>query len=137
MHQAFLNIFHIKRAFRFQKRLKTEEAEEEDFISLNSNPQSNEMDAIETEPLLQKMGELNALVHSHPESIDNWKTFIKFQDDYFLKTRNLNENNHLERINRKSMIEKKISVYEKALKHHPENLDLLLGYLTEASKILE
>lgn len=36
-----------------------------------------------------------------------------------------------------SVVEKKIAIYEKALSHHPDSEELLLGYLEACQRVME
>lgn len=78
------------------------------------------------EYLLRKNKEFNEQTQEEPYNIDLWIDFIFFQDEYLTIGK---------KQTKLGIIEKKISIYEKALSLNPNSERLLLGLLSEAQQI--
>ena len=69
--------------------------------------------------ILRKTEEFNKLTHKEPHNVEHWKEFIKFQDEYKMEAN----------ISTKLIVEKKMSIYLRALQKNEESEELLTGYL--------
>eukprot|EP01080_Neovahlkampfia_damariscottae_P010072 gene10072-2493_t len=79
------------------------------------------------EYIFRKTKEFNTSIQKEPKNIETWLNFVKFQDEY-LKLQ--------KRKNYTTISEKKILIYEAALKENPNSVPLLVGHLKESREIL-
>ncbi|ORZ00282.1 NRDE-2, necessary for RNA interference-domain-containing protein [Syncephalastrum racemosum] len=71
--------------------------------------------------------EFDRHLREHPEDVEQWLAFISFQDE---AAKDLNAGSESKKALRNSLIEVKMSIYEKALEKNPDNEDLILSYLS-------
>lgn len=102
----------------------------EDFVVVERDEAKEEEEELQGESLddflTKKTREFNQQTREHPENIDLWLKFIEFQDEFFKlgkkQTKGL-------------IIEKKISIYERALEDNPRSEVLKLGLLKDAQQL--
>lgn len=78
----------------------------------------------ESDIVLTKTKEFNEKLQENPNDIELWKNFINYQDQLL----NLGK-----KYSKAGVIEKKLSIYRKALESNPNSTELLLGMLQEGS----
>lgn len=74
--------------------------------------------------LMDKTREFNVNLRANPHSIALWFRFIEFQD----------EANPMRKANPAHILEKKISIFEKAMEANSENEDLMVAYLSTCAQ---
>lgn len=101
---------------------------------------SDEDKDIEFDISLQKIGEYNKRLRETPDDISLWLDFVKYQDSADVENMTGVEQvsgKNERKLSRRAMLEKKISILDKALEHNPGNIDLLLAKIEVNSEILD
>jgi hypothetical protein len=86
--------------------------------------------------LMQKTSYYNQLLLENPENIPLWLEFIEFQDESVFWGKipeseeglNLADSQHKKKL-RQSLLERKIAIYERALKSNPYSIELIIGHM--------
>ena len=89
---------------------------------------------------LQKIGDFNKQLREHPENVTLWLEFVKYQDSLSSDNKTSFDpevSKKEKRLSKRGMLEKKISILDKALEHNPGNIDLLLAKIELNSEILD
>eukprot|EP00053_Salpingoeca_punica_P017051 m.163047 g.163047 ORF g.163047 m.163047 type:complete len:1162 (-) comp17105_c0_seq3:2223-5708(-) len=81
--------------------------------------------------LQERTRKFNEKLRQHPEDAALWRQYVDFQDEVFAA-----ESLHPQR-NANILVEKKISIYEQALKHHPRNEEFIAEYLELCHRTLD
>lgn len=81
--------------------------------------------------LLRRTRDFNAATREHPESLQTWLDFAAFQDEVLATI------GRRRRGSRQAAAEKKISILEKALEHHPGSDELLNALLDAAAEVCD
>lgn len=117
-----------KRLLKLKEREPRQYALEEYVAVRNGDSESEDAPYGETreEELLRRTRELNSITREEPERLEVWKELVHHQDKRF----SLSKKSEMTQ-----MSEKKVSILEKALGHHPGNSDLLLMLMKERGTI--
>lgn len=91
---------------------------------------------------VQKTRELNKILLDSPQDIQTWLALVDFQEEIVRKEDSVNSSftaTGRERRNAatKTIIEKKIAVFEKALQKNPNSVELIVGHLDICSEIMD
>lgn len=92
--------------------------------------------------IVQKTHELNKILLDSPQDIQTWLALVDFQEEIVRKEDSVNSSftaTGRERRNAatKTIIEKKIAVFEKALQKNPNSVELIVGHLDICSEIMD
>lgn len=92
--------------------------------------------------IVQKTHELNKILLDSPQDIQTWLALVDFQEEIVRKEDSVNSSftaTGRERRNAatKTVIEKKIAVFEKALQKNPNSVELIVGHLDICSEIMD
>lgn len=92
--------------------------------------------------IVQKTRELNKILLDSPQDIQTWLALVDFQEEIVRKEDSVNSSftaTGRERRNAatKTIIEKKIAVFEKALQKNPNSVELIVGHLDICSEIMD
>lgn len=93
------------------------------FRSLGEKVSKNTAQPSRKQQLYDETQHFNEYLRENPHDIDKWLKFIKFQDKIFDRSMDKNENLTA------SLIEKKLSILEKAIESNPRCIELLIERL--------
>lgn len=110
------------------------------------NTQSNDISEgknIDSSPensISQRTAEFNKKLHTNPHDVETWIAFVKFQEEAVLQGEALkmhfsDAKNEQRKKASALVIEKKLSIYEKALEHNPNSIELITGHLQLCSEV--
>ena len=88
----------------------------------------------------QKTAEFNKKLRENPHDIDTWIAFVNFQEESLqqgelLKVQFTEASNDQRKKSAVVVIEKKISIYEKALEQNSDSIELITGHLQQCSEV--
>ncbi|WAR23692.1 NRDE2-like protein, partial [Mya arenaria] len=92
---------------------------------------------VELDETRVKVGEYNRKLRENPGSIKLWLEFAKFQDSISAEANLKKESVNEKKMTEKAVLEKKISIIEKALGHNPGHIDLLLAKIELSAEIVD
>ena len=92
--------------------------------------------------ILQKTRELNKILQDNPQDIQTWLALVDFQEEIVRKEDSVNSSftaTGRERRNAatKTIIEKKIAVFQKALQKNPNSVELIVAHLDTCNEIMD
>ncbi|KAL9952401.1 hypothetical protein ACROYT_G039651 [Oculina patagonica] len=102
----------------------------------NADQDSHESD------ILQKTRELNKTLHNNPHDIQTWLALIDFQEEIVqtedsVKSSLTATGREKRKAATRTVIEKKIAVFEKALQKNPNSVELIVGHLGLCNEIMD
>ncbi|WAR20085.1 NRDE2-like protein, partial [Mya arenaria] len=92
---------------------------------------------VELDETRVKVVEYNRKLRENPGSIKLWLDFAKFQDSISAEANLKKESVNEKKMTEKAVLEKKISIIEKALGHNPGHIDLLLAKIELSAEIVD
>ena len=108
----------------------------------SSEEQSNtDTDSRDSE-MLQKTAELNKTVRENPQDIQTWLALVNFQEEIVRKEDSVRSSftetgRERRKASTKTIIEKKIAVFEKALQQNPTSVELIVAHLDLCSEVMD
>ncbi|XP_052272144.1 nuclear exosome regulator NRDE2-like isoform X2 [Dreissena polymorpha] len=82
---------------------------------------------IELDEMRMKVGEFNRKLRAEPKNVKLWLEFVQFQNEIAYETVRSQDAGCDKKVTERGMLEKKLSIIEKALEHNPGHIDLLLA----------
>ena len=100
-----------------------------------------DVDSEESE-ILQKTRELNKILRDNPQEIQTWLALVDLQEDIVRKEDSVKSSftatgRERRKAATRTIIEKKIAVFEKALQKNPNSVELIVGHLDLCNEILD
>lgn len=91
---------------------------------------------------LQKTRELNKILHDNPQDIQTWLALVDFQEEIVRKEDSVKSSftatgRERRKAATRTIIEKKIAVFEKALQKNPNSVELIVGHLDLCNEIMD
>lgn len=92
--------------------------------------------------ILQRTRELNKILHDKPQDIQTWLALVDFQEEIVRKEDSVKSSFTATGWERRkaatrTIIEKKIAVFEKALQKNPNSVELIVGHLDLCNEIMD
>lgn len=92
--------------------------------------------------LLEKTAELNKILRENPHDIQAWLDLVNFQEEVVWKEDSVKSSftatgREKRKAATRTIVEKKIAVFEKALQQNPSSVELIMGHLDLCSEIME
>lgn len=92
--------------------------------------------------ILQKTRELNRILHDNPQDIQTWLALVDFQEEIVRKEDSMKSSftatgRERRRAATRTVNEKKIAVFEKALQKNPNSVELIVGHLDLCNEIMD
>lgn len=100
-----------------------------------------DMDSCESESL-QRTRELNKILRDNPQDIQTWLTLVDFQEEIVRKEDSVKSSftatgRERRKAATRTIIEKRIAVFEKALQKNPNSVELIVGHLDLCNEIMD
>ena len=91
---------------------------------------------------LQKTRELNKILQNNPQDIQTWLALVDFQEEIVRKEDSMKSSftatgRERRKAASRTIIEKKIAVFEKALQKNPNSVELIVGHLDLCNEIID
>lgn len=92
--------------------------------------------------ILQRTRELNKILHDNPQDIQTWLALVDFQEEIVRKEDSVKSSftatgRERRKAATRTIIEKKIAVFEKALQKNPNSVELIVGHLDLCNEIMD
>ena len=118
-----------------------DEMAKDDSLRRKVEESTADKDSHESETL-QKTRELNKILHDNPQDIQTWLTLVDFQEEIVrkedsVKTSFTATGRERRKAATRTIIEKKIAVFEKALQKNPNSVELIVGHLDLCNEIMD
>lgn len=96
----------------------------------------------DSQEMLEKTAELNKILRENPHDIQAWLALVNFQEEVVWKEDSVKSSfsatgREKRKAATRTIIEKKIAVFEKALQQNPSSIELIMGHLDLCSEIME